>query len=265
MNNPKLFRIPLLVVLSLVVMGCKRESSEPVPAQPPTETQAPTPTEAPSDPAASGHTAHAPIDCPLRKQGINPTEMRPFDDAEKYIAFLEREDRASWQKPEEVLKALELKGDETLFDVGAGSGYFSFRFASALPKGLVIAADTDPEMVRHLHHKSMTEGIANVRAKLIESDNPGLEEGVDLVFICDVLHHVGDRPAWMSKLAEAMPSGARLAVIEFRAGELPAGPPDALKIAPDEVRQLAQDAGLELSREEHALLPYQYLLIFRKP
>jgi hypothetical protein len=45
---------------------------------------------------------------------------------EKYIAFLEREDRAAWQKPDAVVQALGLKGTETLVDLGAGSGYFSF-------------------------------------------------------------------------------------------------------------------------------------------
>jgi hypothetical protein len=48
----------------------------------------------------AGHThnpSHPPIDCPLRKQGIDPAHMRPFEDVERYIAFLDRSDRAAWQ------------------------------------------------------------------------------------------------------------------------------------------------------------------------
>jgi hypothetical protein len=96
-------------------------------------------------PMVSGQeTTHPPIDRPLRKQGIDPTHMRPFEDVEKYIAFLERADRDLWQKPDEVVTALGLLGDETVLDLGAGSGYFTFRLANALPRGKVIAADTEP-------------------------------------------------------------------------------------------------------------------------
>jgi hypothetical protein len=42
-------------------------------------------------PMVSGQeSTHPQIDCPLRKQGIDTTHMRPFEDVEKYVAFLER-------------------------------------------------------------------------------------------------------------------------------------------------------------------------------
>ena len=66
--------------------------------------------------------SHPPIDCPLRKQGIDPSNMKPFEEVEKYINFLEREDRAIWQKPDEIVAALRLSGDETVVDLGAVSG-----------------------------------------------------------------------------------------------------------------------------------------------
>ena len=50
----------------------------------------------------SNNTANPPIECPLRKQGINPHDLKPFEDTEKYIKFLERSDRAAWQKPDAV-------------------------------------------------------------------------------------------------------------------------------------------------------------------
>jgi len=146
-----------------------------------------------------------PIECPLRKAGINPHKLRPFKEVEKYIAFLERADRADWQKPDEVVKALELEGNEVLVDLGAGSGYFSFRFAKALPKGRVFALDTQAEMVRHVHHKAIREKITNVQAQIAKPDNPVLPPKTGIVFVCDVLHHVQDlfeRAAGQSQLLE---------------------------------------------------------------
>jgi SAM-dependent methyltransferase len=174
--------------------------------------------------------AQPPIDCPLHKLGIDPMHLRPFDDVEKYIAFLEKPERAIWQKPDDVVAALGLKGSETLVDVGAGSGYFTFRFAKALPHGKVISADTEAEMIRHIHHKVMSDGITNIQAVLTKPGDPEVTKDADWVFICDVLHHVPDRPAWLGRISSEMKPGAKLALIEFKEGKLPEGPPEAAKI-----------------------------------
>jgi len=191
--------------------------------------------------------------------------MRAFKEVENYIAFLERPDRAIWQRPDEVIAALNLQGTEQIIDLGAGSGYFAFRFAQALPKGRVIAADVEPEMLRHLYHKAIAEGVENIEVKLIQKDDPGIPEGIDLIFICDVLHHVSDRPAWLSKISAAMKPGAKLLLIEFKEGKLPKGPPESLKIPRDALLKLMAQVGLQLSSERSDLLPYQSFLLFQKP
>ncbi len=208
--------------------------------------------------------AHPPIDCPLRKQGLDPAQLRPFKDTAQYIAFLERPDRAAWQKPDAVVAALGLTGKETIVDLGAGSGYFSFRLARAVPKGKVIAVDVEPEMIRHIHHKAMTEGVRNLQVAFAKPDDPGVPAGADLVFMCDVLHHIQDRPAWLAKLTAQMHKGARLALIEFKEGKLPEGPPEAAKLSRAQLQTLATGAGLVLDSEKPDLLPYQTFLLFRK-
>ena len=191
--------------------------------------------------------------------------MRPFEDVASYIAFLERPDRAAWQRPDDVVAALGLQGTENVFDLGAGSGYFAFRFAKALPSGRVIAADTEAEMVRHVHHKAMTEGVQNLEARLIQPADPSIPNDADIVFVCDVLHHVPDRPAWLSKIVTGMRSGARLVLIEFKEGDLPEGPPESVKIPREQLVDLVTKAGLVLVSERADLLPYQTFLVFRKP
>jgi SAM-dependent methyltransferase len=209
--------------------------------------------------------AHPPIDCPLRKQGIDPTHLRPFEDVEKYIAFLERPERDLWQKPNAVVAALGLTGSETVVDLGAGSGYFTFPLARALGAGRVVAIDIEPEMIRHIHHRAMSEGAKNIEAVLGKADDPSLPAGVDLVFMCDVLHHVPARAVWLKRLASEMKSGARLAVIEFKEGKLPEGPPEAAKIPRAELVTLLTGAGFVLDADKAGLLPYQMFLVWRKP
>jgi SAM-dependent methyltransferase len=213
---------------------------------------------------AEEHEHLPPIECPLRKAGINPHDLKPFEEVEKYIAFLERADRAKWQKPDEVVKALGLRGDEVLVDLGAGSGYFSFRFAKALPKGRVYALDTQAEMVRHIHHKAMQEGVPNVQGQIIKPHDPAIPSATNIVFICDVLHHVQDRPAWLKKLHAETPSGAKLVLIEFRSGKLPEGPPEQVKIPKDKLVELCKGAGFTLKEDKSKVLPYQEFLVFVK-
>jgi SAM-dependent methyltransferase len=250
MNRETNFYLSALLSIGVALAGAVGISS----ASEPPET--PPPAHDPTTP---------PIDCPLRKQGVDPAQLRPFEDVESYIAFLDRADRAAWQKPDEVIAALDLRGTETVMDLGAGSGYFAFRLAKALPRGRVIAADIEPEMIRHIHHKVMTENVRNIEAKLIEPADPTPPDGVDLVFVCDVLHHVTDRPTWLAKITHAMQSGAELVLIEFKEGDLLEGPPESVKIPRDDLVALVTQAGLVLASEQADLLPYQTFLVFRKP
>ena len=209
--------------------------------------------------------ANPPIDCPLRKAGIDPNGLKPFEDAEKYIAFLERPDRVAWQRPDAVVAALDLAGNETVVDLGAGSGYFTFRLAKAVPTGKVIAIDIEPEMIRHIHHKVMADGIANVEPVLGQPDDPGIPEQADVVFVCDVLHHVPNREAWLGKLVSEMHHKAKLVLVEFKEGPLPEGPPEAMKLGRAKLLALAKGAGLVLASEKPELLPYQTFLVFSRP
>jgi SAM-dependent methyltransferase len=213
--------------------------------------------------AADG--SQTPIDCPLATKGLSADALRPFADTEKYIEFLERPDRAVWQKPDEVVAALRLAGTETLVDVGAGSGYFTFRFAKVLPKGKVIATDVQPEMVRHIHHKVLTEGITNVQAVLADPSDPGVDPSADVVFIADVIHHVEGREAWLRRMFSETKPGAKLVVIEFKEGKLPLGPPEAVKLPKAKLTAMICEAGFALDSDHANLLPYQTFLVFKKP
>jgi ubiquinone/menaquinone biosynthesis C-methylase UbiE len=206
-----------------------------------------------------------PIECPLRKAGIDKTKLKPFEEVEKYIKFLERADRAKWQKPDDVVKALQLKGAESVVDLGAGSGYFTRRLSKATPRGKVIAIDTQPEMVRHVHRKVIKGELPNVRAQVGKADNPGLPSDADLVFVCDVLLHVPKKPEWLKTIHSEMRSGARLVLIDFREGDLPEGPPESIKVPKEEVLGLCKEAGFRLKEDRSDLLPYQNFLVFEKP
>jgi len=183
--------------------------------------------------------------------------------AEEWIKILEDPERDEWQKPEQVVEALGLKAGQTVADIGAGSGYFSVRFARETgPEGKVFAADIDEGLVKHLKHRAAEEGLDSLAAIHSAPDDPKLPAAsVDLVFICNVVHHIGERQDYHAKLREALRSGGRLAIVDFYKKETPVGPPAAMRISKQEMIAELKQAGFELS-EEFGFLPYQYFLIF---
>lgn len=205
-----------------------------------------------------------PIECPLRKQGIDLHDIKPFKEVQKYIEFLERKDRELWQKPDTVIKELSLKGTEKIADVGAGSGYFSFRLSKDLPKGKVYAIDIEPEMIRYIHHKAVSSNIRNIEAVVSTPDSLHIPEDVDLVFICDVLHHIKNREDWLKAVFAQMKNDSKLVLIEFKEGKLPEGPPEDIKIPLEKMISITTNAGFVNLKQTDELLPYQYYLEFKK-
>ena len=70
-----------------------------------------------------------------------------FKDAETWAKRFEKPERDAWQKPDAIIKALNLKQDAIVADIGSATGYFPVRFAKALPKGKIYGIDIEKSMV----------------------------------------------------------------------------------------------------------------------
>jgi len=188
-------------------------------------------------------------------------------DPKAYIAMLENPARDAYQKPDEVVRALALKPGETVADIGSGSGYFTLRLAAAVgDTGRVYGVDIDPEMIRHLNRRVRDAGVRNVQTVLSEPDDPLLPDAsVDRFVIVDTWHHIDERVRYLAKVARGLKPGGRVAVVDFKKGALPVGPPDEHKLAPDQVADEFRRAGWTLVRRDEELLPYQYVLVFAPP
>ena len=128
--------------------------------------------------------------------------------------------REHWQHPDEVVRVLGIKPGETVADLGAGGGYFTFLLARAVgPRGKVYAVDVDPAMVEYLKARAAREGFANVEVVLAAEDDPRLPPGaLDLVFTCNTYHHLPERPTYFARLKQYLRADGRIAIIDYARG-----------------------------------------------
>jgi predicted methyltransferase len=182
-----------------------------------------------------------------------------------YIHHLEDPKRGEWQKPEKVMAKLRLKSGETVADLGAGSGYFTLRFAQAVgPQGKVYAVDIDPEMLDYIRQRARDSNVQNIQLVQALPHDPKLPPtSVDMIFICDTLHHISERSTYFPLLAKALRPGGRLVNIDFYKKPLPLGPPLEMKIDKQEMIEEAKAAGFHVV-QDFDFLPYQYFLVFER-
>jgi ubiquinone/menaquinone biosynthesis C-methylase UbiE len=188
---------------------------------------------------------------------------RLHGDPKAYVAALEDPKRDAYQKPHEVIEALAIKEGEVIADIGAGSGYFSFRLAHHAGKGRIYAVDISPDMILAVNRRIRDTRATNVVSVLAPPDDPLLPLGsIDRFFFCNVWHHIEDQPKYLALVKQMLKPGGQVVMIDFHKKDLPVGPPADMKIAREDLLRQMEQNGFALL-EEHAFLPYQYFLVFR--
>jgi arsenite methyltransferase len=192
-------------------------------------------------------------------------QHHPPTSTSAYIRALEDPGRDAWQRPEEVVAKLGLRPGETVADIGAGSGYFTVRLARVVgPGGKVYAVDIDQGMLDYIRERAEKDHLENIRTILADPHDPKLAtSSVDLIFICDTLHHISEREKYYPLLARALKPGGRLVDVDFHKRSLPLGPPVAMKISRKQLIEEVKPAGFHLAKD-YEFLPYQYFLIFTR-
>ncbi|MEO5712818.1 MAG: class I SAM-dependent methyltransferase, partial [Luteolibacter sp.] len=181
------------------------------------------------------------------------------------IGWLERDEREKEEAPMKAINALELKDDAVIADIGAGSGYYTFRISPKVPKGKVVAVDIQPEMLEFLKKRSSELGITNVVPHLGKEDSVELPAGsLDAALMVDAYHEFSFPAEMLASLYSALKSGGRIYLLEFRA-EDPQVPIKALhKMTEAQARLELEAAGFRFVSNRREL-PWQHFLVFEKP
>ena len=181
------------------------------------------------------------------------------------LGLLEPPDREAWQKPDQVMDALQVAEGSVVADIGAGGGWFTIRLARRVgPNGLVYAEDIQRLMIEAIERRVQREGLSNVRTVPGTNEDPRLPHGaVDAVLIVDTFHEMDKPVLLLQNVGNALKPNGLIGIIDYREGGGGPGPDPEDRVAPSVIVEAAKAAGLRMVGEEH-FLPYQYFLRFGK-
>lgn len=178
--------------------------------------------------------------------------------------WLERPERIQEEMPDEMVANLQLRPADVVADIGAGSGYYTFRMAELVPQGKVLAVDIQPQMLELIETRKNSEGVSNVEGILGDIDDTHLPaDQVDLVLLVDAYHEFSHPWEMMSSIVEGLKSGGRVVLLEYREEDasIPIRPHH--KMSQNQVKREMAAFDLEFI-ETLDFLPWQHMMFFEK-
>ena len=137
-------------------------------------------------------------------------------------AWLERDSRENEENTGLAIANLPVKANSIVADIGAGSGFYTFRIAPRVTEGKVYAVEIQDAAVEFLQSRSKALGISNVETIKGGMKSPNLpSDAIDLAIMVDVYHELEYPVEMLAAIKKSLKSDGKLLLIEYR-GEDPA-------------------------------------------
>lgn len=179
--------------------------------------------------------------------------------------WLERPEREKEEKSSQLWKMLKVKEGDVVADIGAGSGYHTFRLAEMVkPSGKVYAVDIQKEMLNIIRGRMKADEVTNIVPVLGTVSDPKLPAGaIDMILMVDVYHEFSHPYEMTEAMVKALKPGGRLIFVEYRLED----PKVPIKL----VHKMSEKQVIK-EMEPHSLrhvqtlgeLPWQHVIIFEK-
>lgn len=171
--------------------------------------------------------------------------------------------RSSWQKPNLVIEKLGHIEGKTIADIGAGTGYFSFRLAFNGAK--VIAIEIDPKMIELIETFDLnlpTDLHGQIETRLAKPDDPLLSPSeVDIAFIMNTIAYIDNPADYLARLKSGMKPNGTIMVVDFKTKNLDINaPPMDERISQNIVINLLEKVGFQDVQLDETSLDYQYII-----
>jgi ubiquinone/menaquinone biosynthesis C-methylase UbiE len=180
------------------------------------------------------------------------------------IDWLERSEREKEENVSTLINNMKIKPEDTIADIGAGSGYHVFRMAPVAKNGLVYAVDIQVEMLKAIQKTKKLKKVANVETVLGNEKSINLpKHSIDKILMVDVYHEFNFPAEMIASIKKALKPNGRLFLIEYR-GEDPNVPiKKNHKMSEKQAVMEMKAAGFKLEQNVNNL-PWQHCMIFEK-
>jgi ubiquinone/menaquinone biosynthesis C-methylase UbiE len=191
--------------------------------------------------------------------------MRDTAGISENLEFLGRPERSEEEPPDELLDALQIPAGSAVADLGAGTGYFTWRLAQrAGPQGKVIAVDIQQKMLDLVAKEVRQHDLHNVDLVLGDERDPRLpEKSLDLVLIAYAYHEFSQPEEIMAAVRRSLKPGGRVVLLEYALESAYTSVPGLHKMRLEDIRSEIEPMGFALDRMLH-LIPKQHCVIFVK-
>jgi len=180
------------------------------------------------------------------------------------MAWLERATRPQEENTELAIKNLPITKQSVVADIGAGSGYYTFRIAKRVPEGLVYAVEIQDPAIKYLEEKSKELKFDHVKTIKGSEKSPNLpENAIDLALMVDVYHELLYPHEVLQEIRKSLKADGKLLLIEYR-GEDPKVMIKPLhKMTVDQVTKELNANGFKLIQNGQ-FMNVQHFLVFEK-
>ena len=159
---------------------------------------------------------------------------------------------------------MRIKSNDTIADIGAGSGYHVFRMSPLTKKGLVYAVDIQSEMLMEIEKTKEFNKITNVETIIGSEKSIHLpKNSVDKILMVDVYHEFNFPVEMITSIKKALKPNGHLFLIEYRGEDLKVPIKKIHKMTEKQAVKELEAAGFKL-KENIDNLPWQHCMVFIK-
>lgn len=179
-------------------------------------------------------------------------------------SWLERPMREQEERTDLLVKGMELRPEDKIADIGAGSGYFSFRMAKLLKNGKVYAVDISPNMLGIIRAKIKGNKVTNISPVQSTITKTMLEpSSIDKALIVDAYHEFSHPREMALSIYQSLKPEGRLILIEYRKEDPKVLIKPLHKMSEKQAILEIESTGFKWEKTL-SMLPQQHFMIFKK-
>ena len=180
------------------------------------------------------------------------------------IGWLERSEREEEEDVSKLIKNMRIKPNDIVADIGAGSGYHTFKIAALTKNGFVYAVDIQPEMLMVIEETKETDKIKNIETILGTEKSIQLpSNSVDKILMVDVYHEFNFPAEIIVSIKKALKPNGELFLIEYRSEDSSVPIKAIHKMSEKQAVREMEAAGFKL-KKNITNLPWQHCMVFVK-